>query len=302
MRILVFIKEIQDIRVPLAYDDTTRRVKTDWNVPRLNPADSAAIDMALGIKENSRETHITLIHLGPDSKERWIREGLALGCDEGIRVWEEGLDEIGTRGKVLIFARMAKILSYDLILTGASSQDTGNTQVGILLASHLQVPCISSAVGTEVDGEGKVMLVTRKLSMGYQQRVKSPLPLVLTVEAREDQSRYAPLSPLLEATEKQIPCADLAEIGISAGLVLQEDSHLIFGPLQIPRPRLKFIAAPDSSLPGFERIQRLVEGIITGREGRLVRGAEDSVVEELFQTLLKGGWLNHLRKGDRNIK
>ena len=297
MKILVFVKEVSDTKIPFAYDDATGGVRKEWNKPRLNPADRSAIHMALGIKEGFPETHITLVHLGAASGERWIREGLTLGCDEGMRVWEEGLDGIGVPGKVLIFARIARILKYDLILTGACSQDTGNAQVGILLASHLQLPCISSALQMDVDGQGKAMFVTRKLSMGYRQRVESPLPLVVTVEPRDDQSRYAPLPALLDALEKSIPSVDLAEIGISARAIVQEDDLFVFGPLQFPKPRLKCIAAPDSSLPAFDRIQRLVEGTIKSREGRLVQGQEDAVVEELFQTLLKGGWLGHLKKG-----
>jgi hypothetical protein len=44
------------------------------------------------------------------------------------------------------------------------------------------------------------------------------------------------------------------------------------------------------------RIRKLVEGTVKTREGRLVSGSEDQVVEELFGTLLKEGWLDHLRK------
>jgi hypothetical protein len=33
------------------------------------------------------------------------------------------------------------------------------------------------------------------------------------------------------------------------------------------------------------------------RLGRVVRGNEDAVAEELFQTLLQGGFLQHIKKG-----
>jgi hypothetical protein len=43
------------------------------------------------------------------------------------------------------------------------------------------------------------------------------------------------------------------------------------------------------------RIRKLVEGTVGTREGRLVSGSEDQVIEELFEALLKEGWLDHLK-------
>jgi hypothetical protein len=49
-------------------------------------------------------------------------------------------------------------------------------------------------------------------------------------------------------------------------------------------------------LPAFERIKKLLEGNMQRRGGKVIQTDEDSVVEELFQTLLDEGWLDHLRK------
>ncbi len=74
------------------------------------------------------------------------------------------------------------------------------------------------------------------------------------------------------------------------------DSYASFGPLRIPRPRPKYIPAPPFYLPAFERIKKLLEGSMQRRGGKVIKKDEDGVVEELFQTLLKEGWLDHLRK------
>jgi hypothetical protein len=44
------------------------------------------------------------------------------------------------------------------------------------------------------------------------------------------------------------------------------------------------------------RIKKLVEGAVRTREGKVVAGPEDQVVEELFTTLLKDGWLEHAKQ------
>jgi electron transfer flavoprotein beta subunit len=305
MKILVFIKDVPDVRVPVECNEATGRLRREWGITILNPSDRTAVEAALKIKADIESARITFVHLGPPphstvsgeaAGERFIREGLALGCDEGLRIWEEGLEGIHTAAKALIFARVAKILDFDLILTGTRSQDTGGGQLGALIASRLQIPCIGSVTELDVRVKERTIVATKRLSQGYREYVESPLPLLAAMEALPGTGGYASLQTLLDATEKAIPCLDLAEMGISGEMVRQADSRLVFGPLRFPKSRLRCIAAPDSSLPAFERIRSLVAGTIKMRAGKVVRDEENRVVEALFQTLLKGGWLSHLRK------
>jgi electron transfer flavoprotein beta subunit len=305
MKILVFIKEVPDVRVPVECNEATGRLRRDWGITMLNPADRTALETALKIKADIRGSRITLVHLGPPSHssisgeatgERFIREGLALGCDEGLRVWEEGLDGIHTAAKALIFARVARILDFDLILTGARSQDTGGGQIGALIASRLQIPCISSVTELALRVKERSIVATKRLSQGYHEYVESALPVLAAMETLPEAGSYASLPTLLDAAEKEIPCLDLAEMGISREMVREADSRLVFGPLRFPKSRLRSIAAPDSSLPAFDRITSLIAGTIRMRAGKVVKAEEDRVVEALFGTLLKGGWLSHLRK------
>ncbi len=297
MNILVFIKQVEDIRVPVACDAATGTVKADWNVPVLNPDDGAAIEAALELKASLPETRITLINLGPRASEKMIRDGLALGCDEGLRVWDNDLEGLHAPAKALILARVARTMPFDLILTGAGSQDTASAQFGLLLASSLQLSCITHATALRRAGIGAIA-ADRRLARGYRQEVQAPAPLVVTVVASDNErpGRYASLPALLGEATREIPCIDLADIGIPAQWVRQVESLLSFSPLGFPKARGKFIAAPDSSLPAYERREKLREGSIRRREGRIVKGGEDAVVEELFQALLHGGWLDHLRK------
>jgi electron transfer flavoprotein beta subunit len=290
MKILVLIKSVLDTKIPLECFEETGRLKDDWNVSLLNPDDGMAIADALQIKKNIPEAHITVIHLGPPSGDRFIREALALGCDEGLRIWDEGLEDLHTRSKLLIFARVAKILGFDILFTGTKSLDTGSSQLGTLLASSLQVPCITHVV--RIDGiQTETITVTRKLERGYQERVEAVRPLIISVEADEDAAVAAPIAAIAQAAEKKIPCFDLPHIGIPLQAVHQEESRLKFGPLRLPEPMLQFIQPPDSSLPAFDRRRQIGEGTLQKRQSRMVRGNEDAVVDELFQTLLREGYL-----------
>ena len=295
MKIIVFIKNALDTKIPLECVEETGRLKEDWNVSVLNPDDREAVAQALALKENMPGTHITMVHLGPASGDRFLRDAIALGCDEGLRIWDERLEALHTDGKVLILARVAAILGFDLLFTGTKSLDTGSSQLGLLLAAALHVPCISRVVRIQKIGAGTIT-AARRLEQGYQECVASTMPLVLSVETAEESPAYARFLSIARAAEATIPCWDLSRIGIPLQAIQRAESRLEFGPLCLPAPRLPFIQPPDSSLPAFERRRQIGEGSTEKRLGRVVRGNEDAVAEELFQALLEGGFLQHLKK------
>lgn len=296
MKILVFLKEVPDLSTPSELSEKSGRLRGEGCVPRLNPYDRSSLEKSLEVKETCPEAHVTLVHLGPASGERWIREGLALGCDDGLRIWDTRLQGLYAPAKAMVFARVAEILGFDLIMTGKRSPDTNSCQVGALMACHLDLPHIGSVTHFELQRANGAVTATRSLALGYVERMRCSLPLVVTMDTQQESHRYASFPALLEASERAIPCWGVSDIGISSEQVRRADSLLTYGPLQRPRPRPQFIPAPESSLPAFERIRKLLEGTIRRRAGKVIREEENRVVEELFQTLLKEGWLDHLRQ------
>ena len=299
MKILVFVKAVPDTKIPLEYEEISGRLRAEGIVMQWNSLDRAALETALGIKEILPETHITLVHLGPISGERWIREGLALGSDTGIRIWENGIEELSAGGKAFLFSRIAEILGFDLILAGDRSEDTGSGQVGAVMACRLGLPCIPSVISLELEWEKRSITARKCLSRGYEESIRCGLPVVATVGDHPFVERYPAVPALLEALVKEIPCWDLARVGIPIESLRRKEQMLTSSHLRFPRPRVRAIPAPDSSLPAFDRILKLLEGSVQHRGGKLVWGDEDELAEELFRTLLDEGWLDHLRKGER---
>jgi len=298
LKILVLIKSVPDSRVPLECTEGTGRLMEGWNVSVLNPDDGAAVDQATGLRKRIAGTQVTVLHIGPASGERYIREALALGCDEGLRIRDDGPGYLHTAGKILILARVAEIKGFDLLITGARSQDSGSGQLGILLASALKVPCVTHVSAIDAVQSGRIQ-ATRALEQGWREQVESSFPLVITTEASEDAPPCPSFADVARAEEIAIPCYELADIGISRDEIRRAESRLAFGPLSLPAPDLHYIQPPDSSLPAFERRRQISEGAMRRRQGRVVRGGEDEVVEELFRALLADGWLGHPRKATR---
>lgn len=299
MKILLFIKTVFDTKVQLEYIETTGNIKQDWNVPILNPDDEAAVASVVRIKSDFPATHVTIVHLGPPEGERFIRDAVSLGCDDGIRLWDEGFDELHTAAKALLFARVATILGFDLIFTGTKGLDTGTAQLGILLASHLQIPSITRVVNLDAI-EGDAVKVTRLLDYGYREQVRSLKPLVVAFEALEVPICRPSFAALVHASDYPIPCLDLSQTGIPRQALQKIEARLAFGPPRFPVPRMQFVQPPDSSLPAFDRRRQLAETSAAKRERKVIVGEEDSVAESLFQTLLEQGWLDHLR--DKSTK
>ena len=295
MKIIVFIKSVLDAEVPIECETATERIKPDWNISILNPDDEAGIGTTLKIKQQNPDTHITAVHLGPPSNERFIREAMALGCDEGLRIWDEGLDAIRTGAKALILSRVARILGFDLLVAGSRSLDGNTGQLGILLASALKIPFITRAMDvSEVDSSR--ILATRNMDHGYRQKVECPKPLVVAVEAGEASSLKASFQSVAAASEMKIPCFDLSEIGIPQTSLQKADLPLVFEPIRFPVPKQQFIEPPDSSLSSFLRRSQLEKGGSEKRMGSIERCDPDSAAKKLFQILLREGWLDHLRK------
>jgi electron transfer flavoprotein alpha/beta subunit len=289
LKIIVLIKSVLDTKIPLECVEETGRLIDSWNVPVLNPDDGSAVAQALKIKKEWPESHITVVHWGPPSNENFIRDALALGCDKGLRTWDEEL-ELHTAGKVLLFARVAAILGFDLLFTGTKSMDTGSAQLGLLLASALQVPCITRV--SVIDAIlVETVTATRKLERGFQEQIESIRPLVIAMEADEELPAYLSFPARAQAAERTIPCWGLPELGIPREAIQQAESRLIYGTLRPPAPRLQFVQPPDSSLPAFDRRRQLGEGAMQKRQGKIARGDEDAVLDELFQTLRQGGFI-----------
>lgn len=295
LKIIVFIKPAPDAKIPLECVEGDGRLKEEWNISVLNPDDGRAIAAALEIKTGFPDAHITVVHLGPPSAEIFIREAIALGCDEGLRIWDEGLEGLHTIAKVGIFERVARILGFDLVFTGTRSADTGSAQLGVLLAESLGVPCLTRVARIDEVRDAAVR-VTSRLDGGYQEEIECARPLVLAMEADEEPEDCASLPSVVRAAEAVIPCFNLARIGVAREAIRRAEERLAFGPLRSPEPRLHAVQPPDASLPAFERRRRLEAGSMVRRRGKIAAGDGEAAAEQLFRTLLQEGWLAHLRR------
>jgi electron transfer flavoprotein beta subunit len=186
MRIIVILGRVLDPR-GIVVNPRAGRIFINREEYRLQPADRCALELALRIKEATGAEVVALPRTFlPDDDV--LRQALATGADRAVYIAGQptALPDDGLMARVLV-AAVEKLGGADLILTGATTLDTGQGQLGPRLAEALGWPQILSAWTAEV-ADGAVRAV-RQDGAGYV-KVEAPLPAVVTVVPGALKPRY----------------------------------------------------------------------------------------------------------------
>jgi electron transfer flavoprotein beta subunit len=282
VRIVVCIKEVVDAGLNMAFGQVSTELWQKGLAFRLNPNDAGALTAALEEKAKDARVEITVISLGTERVEEYLREALASGADRAIRLRVE--DQLSPYQKATVLSHAIAMYQSDLILTGAASLDNASGQVGPLIAARLGLPCVVGVTEFQLDGANRNATVTRSIGRGVRERLQSTLPAVLSVEETGRELPYASMDNLLESRSAPITILSLSDLWISAN-ELSGDHTRVTG-LSFPRPRPRKVPTPASSLPAFDRILKLLKGGIPKRQGRMLQGNRNGLVNQLFDLLV----------------
>jgi electron transfer flavoprotein beta subunit len=178
MDILVCVKRVPDTSeadVVISGKD----IKKDDLAFEINEWDNYAVEEAVQIKEKFGG-HITVISVGGEEANDVIRRGLAMGADEGLRIYDPELAGSDSMTIAKILASAIKGMNYDLILTGAQAGDIGSGIVPVALAEMLGIPHATLVTKLEIT-DGKVK-VNRELEGGLMEVLEIDLPAVIGVQ------------------------------------------------------------------------------------------------------------------------
>jgi len=148
MRILVCLKQVPDTtEVKLSADFTLQR---DYIAQIMNPADESALELALQWRA-AHQGHVTVLTMGPKRSESMLREALARGADQAVLLSDPafaGADTLVTAQ--CIQAAVHYLGGFDLILCGKRAVDGETGQVGPLLGSFMDIPCLVNLTRAEI--------------------------------------------------------------------------------------------------------------------------------------------------------
>lgn len=288
LHILVLLRETCDPRPPVRLTADGYAV-SERGLRRLaNPADLAALEQGLGLAKTGG-AQVTALAIGPQRLDDHLRLALAMGATRAIRVWSGLLQGGDVAAAARVTGRVVEILAPDLILTGSRLLDRGDEPTLALAAAQRGIPCLRSAVELKPSAAG--LEVLRKVDRGGRQRVASPLPCAVLVEADSCEPRYPDHQALMQATTAPLELWGIAELGLPSSQLGAPAALLGKGPCAFPRPNPQRVVTPDANLPAFERILALLSGGLKPREGKLHSLPPEQTVEKLMQIFAAEGLL-----------
>jgi electron transfer flavoprotein beta subunit len=196
--IVVLVKQVPDLNAVRIDRSTGQPVFSGQLV--ISSFDEYAIEEALLLIER-HGGEITVVTLGPASAKDAITRALAMGADQGVLLQLDSVNELDTLGVAEILAAHLREMSWDIILTGQNSDDSGTGQVAAQVAELLDIPQVSSVTG--VSANGKTLTILRDTEDGKQQ-VEVETPVLLMAMTGLNSPRYPSLKGIMAAKKKPI--------------------------------------------------------------------------------------------------
>jgi len=285
MRIAVCLKYVPDLDT-VEVHPLTGEIDPVRTLYMTNPADEAALEIALQLRSNIGE--VTALTVGAEHTETVLRDALAVGADRAVRLWDEDFTETHPSMTALLLATALKTDNLpDLVLCGDRSVDRSTGKVPALLSEHLDWPVVTDVTAFELNqGTARVL---RRLERGARAESEVRLPAVLGLEAGLARLRHASLPGLMAAKQAQIPTKTLSDLGLS----LQDLNFPIptLREAMPPKPRPRAIFIPDSRQAPYERVAQIMAAGVVKKSGKVLEGPPEAMADAIIEFLREHGFI-----------
>ena len=250
MLIAVLVKQVpatENVKI----DESTGTMIREGVEAELNPLDLHAVEEAVRIKERLGEgTEVTVVSMGPRGAEKAVRSALAMGCDRGVLLSDRkfaGSDTLATARTLA--AGLQKRGGFDLVLSGERATDGETGQVGPAVGRILGYSVLTFV--SSVESLDRESIVVHRAVEGGHERVKAPLPALLSVVKEINVPRLCTLKGKMDAKKADLSVLGAEDIPLAAeclGLAGSPTKVVRVSYPQITRSGKKISAADD--LPG----------------------------------------------------
>lgn len=191
--------------------------KLDWGDELVvNPWDEYAITEAILLKD-AHNVQTTIMTVGHEEQTEALKHGLAIGCDQAIRIWDaalEGYDSL-VYAKA-IAAAIKKLGDAQLVIFGRELSDIATDQHIYQVARKLGWTMLGSVAKIEsVDFNARTITVQRMVEEGTQ-TVTSKLPAVISVLKDINEPKYPTFIGIRKAAKAAMPVWSAADLGLGA--------------------------------------------------------------------------------------
>ena len=205
MNILVCVKRVPATGGRIVLTPDGSEIDVRYLGFTVSPHEECAVEEAVRIVEAHGGSSAVLT-LGPVAAEEQLRDAMAIGIDRAILLETDGRDwdPIATADAIVeaIRTQEAAGTTFDLILLGNESADSGGFQVGIRVAAALDRPCVTGVKSIQ-PGDGR-LVARREAPSGGWEAFEVPLPAVVSVKEGINLPRYPSIPGRLRAKKKEI--------------------------------------------------------------------------------------------------
>jgi len=214
LKIIVCIKQVPDT-TNIRINPETNTLIREGVESIINPFDEYALEEGIRLQEEyGGETHA--LSMGPPQVENALRDTLSMGMQNAYLLCDRafaGADTLAT-GYTLA-AGIRKLGGADIILMGRQAIDGDTGQVGPGVAENLGIPHVTDIKKIESVEEDGTLIVQRALEDGYV-RLKTRLPVVLTVVKEINEPRLPSLKTKMQARKKEIKIWNKNDLEVDA--------------------------------------------------------------------------------------
>ncbi|GGH28968.1 electron transfer flavoprotein subunit beta/FixA family protein [Paenibacillus segetis] len=220
MNIYVILKQTFDTEEKIAIQEGV--ISDDGVKFIINPYDEYAVEEALHLKEQHGGS-VTVLSIGPNRTTEALRTALAMGADEAVLISD---DQISSGDEFSVSKVLAAYLdkqSFDLILGGNFSIDSGGGQVAIRLSQLLNIPHVASIIKLDVSGD---QAFVHRDSEGDIETLMVTLPALFTAQQGLNEPRYPSLPGIMKAKKKPFHQLTLDDVGLTESEISAKTERL----------------------------------------------------------------------------
>lgn len=215
MHVVVCTKVTPDTAAKVSVNDAG---VVGWSeAPVVNPWDEYAVTEAVLLK-GDHGGQATVMTVGKEDDVEALKQGLAIGCDQAIRVWDDALEgHDNLQYSKAAAAAIEKLGDVDLVIFGKEFADTQTDQYVYQVARKLGWTSLGAVAKIlEIDFNAKTIKVERLLEQG-KAVVSAKLPAVIAVLKDINEPKYPSFMGIRKAAKAEIPVWDLGELSIDVG-------------------------------------------------------------------------------------
>jgi len=285
LHIAVVIRDTVDCQVLLPADSYGEKPLAEGQVKIINPSDWSALEQAIALKKQGVVQHITVLNVGQSDGEEALRWCLATGADAAQRLWDPALEDSDQLGKGKTLAAALERLKVNLVLCGDKCLDQLNSLIPGIAADAAGMTYLTEIEKVENIDNDKAVVIRRR-PKGKREKVAVRLPALLAIaEVKSESSERAGIDDTLTALTQKIPCWDLGDLGLVAEMVGARGAKITNIQIRPAKPPFTKPQTPDYRLPAQQRLQAIITGGAVRKQGEVVTGEPDKLVEKIIEFL-----------------